>query len=100
MFFVSYAEARWQSHLRQVQHQKCMNLKWNEMMFGAPFLLTPINKSASEIKEITLDVRLPKQKNLRVMFPCEEGARLTSDNAVLYAATRNPHIGRKIGRKN
>ncbi|GFW99041.1 hypothetical protein TNCV_1782601 [Trichonephila clavipes] len=49
---------------------------------GALFLSTPINKSASEMKEITLDVGLPKQNNQRVIFQCGDRARLTSDPVV------------------
>ncbi|PRD22677.1 UNVERIFIED_CONTAM: hypothetical protein NCL1_48480 [Trichonephila clavipes] len=37
----------------------------NILTNDSPFLLRPINKSASEIKEIILDVRLQKQKSWR-----------------------------------
>ncbi|PRD25391.1 UNVERIFIED_CONTAM: hypothetical protein NCL1_41048 [Trichonephila clavipes] len=50
---------------------KASDMAYNILMMysiltnGVPFLFTPINKSASELKEIILDVRLPKQKNRR-----------------------------------
>ncbi|PRD35582.1 UNVERIFIED_CONTAM: hypothetical protein NCL1_11155 [Trichonephila clavipes] len=41
------------------------DMPYNILMNGALFLFTPISKSASEMKEINLDVRFPKQKNRR-----------------------------------
>ncbi|GFV23945.1 uncharacterized protein TNCV_273081 [Trichonephila clavipes] len=71
-----------------------------EKGMGAPFLFTPINKSASEIKEITLDARFPKQKNRRVIFQCGDRAWLKSEHVVLLTATLPPQIRPKIGRKS
>ncbi|PRD22434.1 UNVERIFIED_CONTAM: hypothetical protein NCL1_49098 [Trichonephila clavipes] len=76
------------------------DMPYNILMDGAPFLFTPINKSASEIKEIILDVRFPKQKNRRVIFQCGDRARLTSEHVVLFMATLPPQIRPKIGRKS
>ncbi|PRD23791.1 UNVERIFIED_CONTAM: hypothetical protein NCL1_45441 [Trichonephila clavipes] len=45
------------------------DMAYNNLMNGAPFVLTSINKSMSEIKETILDVRLPKQKNQRGNSP-------------------------------
>ncbi|GFV96997.1 uncharacterized protein TNCV_4352091 [Trichonephila clavipes] len=67
---------------------------------GAQFLFTPINKSSSEIKEIILDVRFPKQKNRRVIFQSGDGVQLTSEHVVLFKAILPPQIRPKIGRKN
>ncbi|PRD26810.1 UNVERIFIED_CONTAM: hypothetical protein NCL1_37055 [Trichonephila clavipes] len=67
---------------------------------GSPFLFTPINKRASKIKEIILDVRFPKQKNLRVTFQCGDRAPLTSEHVVLLTATLPPQIRSKIGLKS
>ncbi|PRD29148.1 UNVERIFIED_CONTAM: hypothetical protein NCL1_30262 [Trichonephila clavipes] len=47
------------------------DMAYNILMNSALILFTPISKSASEIKEIILDVRLPKQKNRRVLFNVE-----------------------------
>ncbi|PRD26053.1 UNVERIFIED_CONTAM: hypothetical protein NCL1_39141 [Trichonephila clavipes] len=41
------------------------DMAYNILMNGAQFLFTPINKNASEIKEIILEVHFPKQKNQR-----------------------------------
>ncbi|PRD28940.1 UNVERIFIED_CONTAM: hypothetical protein NCL1_30927 [Trichonephila clavipes] len=54
---------------------------------GTPFLFTSIKKSASEIKEVILDVRFPKQKNRRVIFQWEDRVRLTLEHVVLLTAT-------------
>ncbi|GFX14304.1 uncharacterized protein TNCV_1767981 [Trichonephila clavipes] len=67
------------------------------MKDGAPFLFPPINKSASEIKEIISDVRFPKQKNQRVIFQCGDRAWLASEHVVLFTATLTPQIRPKIG---
>ncbi|GFX01932.1 hypothetical protein TNCV_371211 [Trichonephila clavipes] len=56
-----------------------------------PTLFTTVNKSASGIKEIILDVRFPKQKNQRVIFQCEDRAGMTSKRIVLQTATLDPH---------
>ncbi|GFX91841.1 hypothetical protein TNCV_3576711 [Trichonephila clavipes] len=60
---------------------------------GTPFLFTPINKSVSEIKEIILDVRLPKRKNRQVMFRCGGRARLTAlENSPLRHCSDPPTL--------
>ncbi|PRD25499.1 UNVERIFIED_CONTAM: hypothetical protein NCL1_40735 [Trichonephila clavipes] len=73
---------------------------WYSMKDGAQFLFTPINKSASEIKEIILDIHLPRQKNRRVIFQCGDRAQLTSEHVVLLTASLPPEIRPKIRRKN
>ncbi|GFU56704.1 hypothetical protein TNCV_1822331 [Trichonephila clavipes] len=58
-----------------------------------------INKSASEIEEIILDVRFPNQKIRRVFFQYGDRAWLTSEHIILLTATLHPQTGRKIGPK-
>ncbi|GFY03025.1 uncharacterized protein TNCV_980301 [Trichonephila clavipes] len=70
-----------------------------QSMDGALFLFTPMNKSASELKEIILDVRFPKQKNRRVIFQCGDRTRLTSEHAVLLTAILLPRLGQKLDEK-
>ncbi|GFU04225.1 hypothetical protein TNCV_863521 [Trichonephila clavipes] len=55
---------------------------------GAPFLLTPVNKSASDLKERILDVRFPMQKNRRVIFQC--GYRSVADVRACHFVYGNP----------
>ncbi|PRD18329.1 UNVERIFIED_CONTAM: hypothetical protein NCL1_60999 [Trichonephila clavipes] len=57
------------------------DMPYKILMDGAQFLFTPINKRASEIKEIILGVCFPKQKNRQEIFQCEYRAPPTAEHS-------------------
>ncbi|PRD27419.1 UNVERIFIED_CONTAM: Dnah2 [Trichonephila clavipes] len=72
---------------------------WAEAKRQLEWCLTSVDarqQSASEVKEIILDVHFPKQKNRRVIFQCGDRARLMSEHIVLLTATFHPQLLEKL----